>query len=385
MTSLIRLARRRPALAVLVAAMVVILLALAGATLGSGVLGERGGGTPRAAKPSASVGTAGPTPSPGSRTSARLPVPSPTPSVSAGQLIAGRPVTCPAPSTRVSSTDQLTRALAGASAGDVIALAAGVYRGEFVAKASGSAAAPIFLCGPRNAVLDGGDTSGGYVLHLDHVASWRVVGFSIRNGQKGVMADGVTDSVIQGLSVSMIGDEGVHLRDASTNNVVSGNTVTHTGLRKAKFGEGIYVGTARKNWCKISACKPDRSDHNVIRDNTIADTTSENVDIKEGTSAGTLVGNHLDGRGTTAADSVVDVKGDRWVVEGNRARDVPVDGFQTHQILDGWGDFNVFRGNIVTASGGGYGIAVTPALANVVSCGNSAPGARRGMTNTTCR
>lgn len=383
MTSPIDLARRHPVLAALAAAVGAILLVLLGTMLGATLLGGPSDGQPRAVETSVPVGTGNPTLP--SATPATTPPAAPsTTTPPAAPSTSGGSVTCPPSSTRVASADQLTRALAGASAGDVIMLAAGVYRGTFVARTSGTAAAPIFLCGPRDAVLDGGDTSGGYVLHLDHVAGWRVVGFSIRNGQKGVMADRTTGSVIQGLSVSMIGDEGIHLRDASTGNLVSGNTVTRTGLRKAKFGEGVYIGTARKNWCRISSCKPDRSDRNTVRDNTIADTTSENIDIKEGTTGGALVGNHLDGRGITAADSVVDVKGNRWLVAGNRAQDIPDDGFQTHQILDGWGDHNVFRGNVVTSSGDGYGFALTPALNNVVSCDNSAPGARRGMTNTPC-
>ena len=69
------------------------------------------------------------------------------------------------------------------------------------------------------------------VLHLQQVAHWRLVGFTVRDGQKGVMADGVTDSVIQDLTVTQIGDEAVHLRTASTDNVVRGLTISDTGLR----------------------------------------------------------------------------------------------------------------------------------------------------------
>ena len=39
------------------------------------------------------------------------------------------------------------------------------------------------------------------------------------------MADGLSDSVIQGLTVSDIGDEGIHLRSQSTSNAVIDNTV----------------------------------------------------------------------------------------------------------------------------------------------------------------
>jgi hypothetical protein len=77
--------------------------------------------------------------------------------------------------------------------------------------------------------------------------------------------------------------------------------VRETGRRKPKFGEGIYVGTARSNWCHISACRPDRSDRNVVEGNDIAGTTAESVDVKEGTSDGVVRGNRFDGSSMTEA------------------------------------------------------------------------------------
>ena len=43
----------------------------------------------------------------------------------------------------------------------------------------------------------------------------------------------------------------------------------------------------------ITDCEPDRSDRNVVAGNTISDTTAESIDIKEGTTGGTVVGQHL--------------------------------------------------------------------------------------------
>jgi len=59
----------------------------------------------------------------------------------------------------------------------------------------------------------------------------------------------------------------------SSDNVVRGLTVRQTGLRRAKFGEGIYVGSAESNWCGLTDCGPDRSDRNVVEENTISATT----------------------------------------------------------------------------------------------------------------
>ena len=284
----------------------------------------------------------------------------------------------------VSTADDLDDALSAAGPGDVIRLEPGTYSGEFTASAAGTEAEPITLCGPADAVLDGGGTDDGYVLHLDGAAHWVLSGFSVQNGQKGVMADATTFTVIEGLSVSRIGDEAIHLRGFSTDNTVRGNTIRDTGLRKPKFGEGVYVGTAESNWCDVSGCEPDASDRNVVEGNDIAATTSESVDIKEGTSDGVVRGNTFDGSDISGADSWVDVKGNGWLIENNSGENSPVDGYQTHEILEGWGTDNVFRGNTATVNGEGFGYSLTPELGNVVECSNEAAGAAEGTSNVTC-
>jgi hypothetical protein len=278
---------------------------------------------------------------------------------------------CPAATVVVSTADQLTSALATASPGAVIQLRDGVYEGNFVADRSGSPLAPIYLCGGPAAVLQSDSVKSGYVLHLDGVSDWRLAGFTVRNGQKGVVVDAGTRNALQSLTVQDIGDEAVHLRANSTFNVVRGLTVRNTGLHKAKFGEGIYVGSANSNWDDVTGGAPDRSDHNFLLGNTISQTTAENVDIKEGTTGGVLAGNHFDGAGLTAADSWIDVKGNGWLIAGNVGTTTPKDGFQTHVVYDGWGDANLFTGNQATLDGGtGVGFYLHKELSNAVLCTN---------------
>ena len=291
---------------------------------------------------------------------------------------------CSKPNRRVSSATALTAALAAARPGDVIALAAGSYKGNFVASRSGTASSPITLCGTAASILDGETIKSGYVFHLNAANYWHLEGFAVTNGQKGVVADSTTGALIQGLTVTKIGDEGIHLRDFSSNNTVDGNTIADTGMLKAKYGEGIYVGTAKSNWCSVSQCKVDASDHNTVSNNHISNTTAENVDIKEGTTGGILKGNTFDGVGMTAADSWVDVKGNDWTIEDNVGRDSPNDGFQTHQILSGWGTDNVFEDNIADVDGPGFGFHITKPLGNIVRCNNTVAGARQGLSNLTC-
>jgi hypothetical protein len=291
---------------------------------------------------------------------------------------------------QVGTSEQLRSALRDAAPGAVIGLSDGEYAGTFTATASGTADAPIWLCGGPRAVLRGPGPDDGTVLHLDGTRYWRVVGFTVREGQKGVMADGVRDTVLQDLTVTAIGDEAVHLRTNSTDNVVRGLTVSDTGQRRVKFGEGVYVGSAVSNWCDITACEPDRSDRNVVVANRISGTAAESVDIKEGTTGGVLADNTFDGGGMRGdADSWVDVKGNGWLVQGNRGTTARQSGFQVNDQADGWGSGNTFDGNVADVRGPGYGFELRSptdesAADNRVTCTNTATGAAAGLTNTSC-
>ncbi|MFG6504351.1 hypothetical protein [Microbacterium sp. P05] len=318
----------------------------------------------------------------------------PTPAPSASSEPSAPPATGPTASTvdctgeavTVRTSAELQSALDEAAAGSLIMLASGTYPGNFDLTASGTEQAPIRLCGPVDAVLDGGRVDDGYVLHLDGVSYWQLAGFSIRNGQKGLMADATTNTLVEALTITEIGDEAVHFRADSTDNVIAGNVISDTGKRRAKFGEGIYIGSAESNWCDITACDPDRSDRNVIRDNTISATTAESIDVKEGTTGGIVENNSFDGSALEEddADSWVDIKGNEWIIRGNVGVNSPVDGFQTHEILDGWGARNVFSSNTADVNGSGFGYAVTDDLDNVVECSNSASGAGEGVSNIDC-
>jgi hypothetical protein len=358
---------------VLVVALVLVVLALV-------VVGVRaltdGDGSTRNASNGGSSSSSGSSPDAGSSTDGGRTPPAPA---------LGRLRCAAKPDVVVHSAPQLQDALDSAKPGTSVHLADGTYAGAFVARTSGTAAEPIELCGDSGAVLSGGPVDGGYTLHLDGADHWRVLGFSIRGGQKGLMADGVTGDLVDGISVSHVGDEGIHLRDDSTDNVVQRSTVRDTGLRKPQYGEGIYIGTAQSNWCDVSSCKPDRSDHNVVRDNDVAQTTAESVDIKEGTTGGTLSDNTFSGAGMTEGDSWVDVKGNDWTVNGNTGTQAPEDGMQVHQILDGWGQRNSFSGNRLTVDADGYGINVTKRHDdNEVACSNVARSAGKGLSTIDC-
>ncbi len=345
----------------------------------------------------AGTGCGGHSPGPGPVTAATTPAASVPAATLAGSPASSPPgaagstaetAGCPARgATVVSSGGALSDALASARPGAVIDLAPGVYSGDFTASASGTASAPITLCGSRAAVLAGTSATSGYTLYLDHASWWRIEGLTVQGGQKGIMADGADHNLLDGLYVHGTGEEAIHLRAFSSDNTVSHTMVRDTGLETAFYGEGIYVGSAHKNWCRYSGCQPDASDGNVLAGNDIAGTTAENIDIKEGTSGGQITGNTFNGTGmvASAATGWINVKGNDWIIRDNTGTDSDENGYQVHQVYPGWGIGNVFTANRARVNGPGYGFYVqSKRLETVVACDNVVTGAAAGFSTIPC-
>ncbi len=282
----------------------------------------------------------------------------------------------------VGNASQLTSALQNAMPGDEIRMADGTYAGHFTISRSGTTSAPIVLTGSRAAVIDGQGTSSGRTVQLQ-ADNWRLVGFTVTNGQKGIMALGAHNTVVDGVRVHHIGDEAIHFRDNSTDNIVQNSEITDTGLREPGFGEGLYFGQAVSNW---PSGQPDRSDRNKAINNKIGpNVRAEHLDLKEGTTGGEVRGNTFDGAGMSGAnfaDSWIDVKGNGYKITGNRGTTALLDGFQTHVAVSGWGNNNTFSGNTadVRASGFGFNIA-SSSSGNVVCTNNTVTNAGSGTAN----
>ncbi len=260
---------------------------------------------------------------------------------------------CSSPTVTVTNADELARAIEAPAPGTVIALADGQYVGKFTAR-GGDQSRPIRVCAGPGAVLDGGGMDSGYVLHLDHAENWYISGLTVRNGKKGVVVDASRLILLDAITVTDIGEEGVHLRAGTSYSTLWGSTIRKTGLTEPGYGEGAYVGSALNHWCDYgNGCGPDKSDYNLIANNRFEETAAESVDMKEGTTGGTLAGNIFDGSalsGANSADSVLDAKGNGWLIEGNRVINPPPDPFQVHQRVEGWGLDNTFQDNYQQAS-----------------------------------
>jgi hypothetical protein len=304
----------------------------------------------------------------------------------------------------VDTPEELATALAQAAPGDVIELADGEYqfKQRLVASASGTADAPITLRGTRRAVIRTKNASGDYGLSItgDH---WRVEGVTIAHATKGIVLDGSVGTVIDGVEVFDIGDEGVHFRTCSSDSVLRNSFIHDTGRNSPQYGEGVYVGSATSNWDKYECAdaverqgEGDNTERVLIEANTFEDITAEGADLKEGTDSGTLRGNvfrRVGGSGKNSADSAVDAKGNGWLIEGNRVEEPLADwdddgttrpseladGFQAHTVEDGYGTANTFRSNVVVGAIPGFGIGLYPANDNVVTCDNEAPEAAEGL------
>lgn len=296
----------------------------------------------------------------------------------------------------VSTATQLKEALQNAKAGDSIILTDGTYSGKFVIPVgvSGSKDNPITIVGSRNAILDAGSIITGYVLNVQS-SYWRIKGFTVKNGLKGIMADGASNILIDGVFVTNIGEEGIHLRKFSSHNTIQNCELTNLGLKTPDYGEGIYIGTAKSNWATVTNGELDKCDSNKVLNNKIGPyVAAECIDIKEGTTGGLISGNTFDAKGiqgANSADSWIDVKGNYYIIENNTGHNSQpsalLDGYQVNVAYNGWGNYNEFKNNICNVNAAGHGINVRlssssgTAVGNKVYTSNQVNGAAKGVSN----
>jgi hypothetical protein len=209
---------------------------------------------------------------------------------------------------------------------------------------------------------------------------WNFSGFTVTNGLKGIILEGASHNVLDHLRITGIGNEGVHFRSFSSYNRLSNSEISDTGKTDRFFGEGVYVGSARSNWCDFSNCRPDASNFNEIVSNRFLRLSAEAVDVKEGTSGGLVDNNSFNGMGSDAM-AWVEVKGNGWMIRRNSGSVSRRDGFLTNVEEPGWGRDNTFRLNSGDVRGPGWGIRTD--TDNTVLCDNTATAAR-GVSNVPC-
>jgi hypothetical protein len=284
----------------------------------------------------------------------------------------------------VADGDELEEALEEARAGDLIVAATGEYRGDFELAADGGPGRRIVLCGEGEMTIDGGGMDGGYGLHITG-EYWSVRGVRIRNVNKGVILDGARYADLSDLEIFELGQEGVHFRTHSTDNVLRDSWIHDTGKLVPEFGEGVYVGSAESNWCEYTDCEPDLSHRNeIIRNRIGPGVTAESIDVKEGTEDGVIRHNSFDGTGMSAAQSWVDIKGNGYRISQNQGRNSALHGFRVN-LKVGYGHDAVFSGNFAEVGAEGYGFLVDEESVGVqVLCDNEVRDAGAGWGNVPC-
>lgn len=308
---------------------------------------------------------------------------------------------CPPATVFVSTTQELHQAVNNAQPGDSIHLAAGTYQGPLKIQRSGTADLPIWLCGPTAintlAEIRNDQAPRKYVIHLMSVSYWRLSDLHVTHGLKGIMLDEAHRNSVNRCTIHSIGHEGIHFRKNSTHNTIQDSFLSHTGLEKRQFGEGVYVGSAVSNWCRYTACQADRSNHNRILRNVMSKIGSEGVDIKEGVEQTLVYHNHLDMQpdpGDTRgplphdANSAMDVKGNHNTLIGNHIANPPRHAFQSRPKQDApgspYGRGNLFHNNRVVGSPAtpkGRAFDARPDQPPIVTCGNVAGPLAFGVSN----
>lgn len=292
---------------------------------------------------------------------------------------------CPAATVTVATSAQLTTALASARPGSVIQLAPGTYTRGFQLSASGTADAPIWICGPRSAKLQGVSIAEGAALRLNASSHVRVSGFTVEKALQGVMVKFGNDVSVADLNVRDIGYEGIHLYAGTRDSAVVGNLIERTGSVDVAYGEGVYIGTSQRRWAEVTGGQPDRSDANLIAGNTIVTAGAESIEAKEGTSGGIIRDNVLLGHqpGSRAIGWVL-VGGSSWSIVGNTGTGAIDSGYGTI-VYDTWGTGNTWRANTGAVDAAGYGVKIQGQPAGTtVACDNRVTGAASGFTNLFC-
>ncbi|MHA7055794.1 cellulase family glycosylhydrolase [Aquimarina sp. M1] len=240
------------------------------------------------------------------------------------------------------TVDCIRNAMRNAQPGDEIIVAPGTYTApdkfnfgnkatRFGSDKNGTASKPITLRAqnPSNPPILKG-TNGNYDGYVMFILGdyWILKDLILEEGSKGLVLDNANNGIIENVVVRELGEEGIHLRDGSSNNLVKNCRVYNVGIKRPGIGEGLYVGSD-KGQHESSGQAGDifdnkynpRCDNNTIEGCIVGpNVTAEGVDVKEGTK-NTIIRNctfSAEGlSGENSADAFIDLKGAYGFVYNN--------------------------------------------------------------------
>ncbi|WP_104193277.1 right-handed parallel beta-helix repeat-containing protein [Cryobacterium sp. Y82] len=297
---------------------------------------------------------------------------------------------CPAATVNVTTARELMTAVSQAQPGTVIKMAPGTYNEQINMTANGTASNPIWVCGPRSAVVNVGSIQNNHGIQVSNSSNLVIAGMTVTNSLKGISVIRSSNVTVADTLVDNIGYEGIHLRAFTTDSKVVGNTIKNTGKRDPFYGEGIYIGTSDANWCAQTNCQPDKTDRTLLMANNISLTGAQPIEVKEGTSSGIIRDNIIDGASAMPrAEEWVKVKGNDWSTYNNTGKNSTMHGFAVNGSVAGWGLRNIFYGNTAPVGAAGYGFFIheqgTKGTSGTkVYCSNTVTAAGSGFASQAC-
>lgn len=287
----------------------------------------------------------------------------------------------------VTTAEELQAALKEAEPRDEIRVFGGSYTGVASADASGSEAAhfysnqsgtedhPIRIVGSSNgtAILSGGSAEANAVLMLqgDH---WLVSNLTISGAQNGVILDGANAIELNGLTLSGTGQQGIVVRNGSSNNLIQNSLFESTGegavAGELASAEAVVIGSDSSEWVTApggAGSYEHANLNNVIRSNVFrSGVIAEAIEVNEGSENTLIEYNEINAGGLVAdsgANSLILIQGNDTTIRFNSFyvnSDDNLEGLVSVQPASGgwhdsdWGMNTRFNDNIAMYSGANF-------------------------------
>ena len=260
----------------------------------------------------------------------------------------------------VSTVEELVKALGKARAGQIIAIAPGVYdlseyekKSEFTLESSGTNSRPITLTAqdPENPPLLRAPTiKDNFILHIrgDY---WVIENIRIGYGGQAIVLDNASYNIIRNVEMFSLGSQAVIMRYGSSNNLIQNCYIHGTGNNNPKYADGIDIGTPHT---EQTTRTNHIADNNVIEGCVFRNIATEPIRIREYTSGNEIVKNvfYADGiNGNNDSDNFIVISGNDNYIHKNvfhrNSNKFIVSAFKVKKLFEDSGDGNKFENNVL--------------------------------------
>ena len=260
----------------------------------------------------------------------------------------------------VSTVEELVKALGKARAGQVIAIAPGVYdfseyekKSEFTLESSGTKSSPITLTAqdPDNQpILKAPSIKDNFIMHIkgDY---WVIENIKITCGTSAMVLDNASFNIIRNVEIYSIGSGAVLIRYGSSNNLFQNCFIHDTGIYRPLFGNAIGIGVLHQE-------KTTASEHiaekNIIDGCVFRNIATLPIEIREYANGNEVVNSVFYGdgiNGKSGANYFISISGSDNYIHNNVAyrsenKNI-VAAFETKKVFEDTGDGNIFENNVL--------------------------------------